>query len=272
MKKILALLLILTFVFALASCGNSIKSVEALAEKANCAMIRLTGVEITNEAFAVLPGDPEIFEHTFEINGTKCMLRFARADIDTDISGVTTENGPLFANRESDTIYIENDELRAKSWVTVDGQYVFIVFSPDWEWSDFEDLCKQYEDMKPVNWTSDVPFETYKAMTGNYMDEDGNMATIVLKGDHVEVMVVKSIDETSRKVWDMEAKLINDTLFYDKEVITVNTYDMDAGETVEEAQPDGGIGGIRVDGDTLILEKCFSEELKSLTLVKQDLY
>lgn len=274
MKKLLALLLSLSVVLALTACGKTatIQSVEDLAKAANAAMVKPQNVEVTDEAFAMLDGDPQIAEYSFTVKGVPCKLRFAKVGIETDISGeVNGEGDPLMGSTDSDTLYVDNDDLNAKRWVTVDGQYVLIAYDAEtWEWADFDAVCKEFANMEPLNWTSDVPFASYKALEGTYTDADYNMGSVVMKGDHVLVLAYLRDADGNTKAWEMEATLEGDKLVYDKEKISVTTYDEEAGESSTTDLPDGGAGFVTITDGVMNLSGCASAELQSLVLQKAD--
>lgn len=279
MKKVFTAALLLLLALCLTACGakkssgmpnpmEKVASLEKLSEKASCALIKPTGVDVSNETYYMINGDTKIAQYTFTVNGTECTLRFANADITTDISGIYVEGGTLFADTEYETTYIENDDLKAQRWVTVDGQYIFVV--PDkgaWDWSLFDQICTQFRDMEPKNWKSDVPFASYKALEGSYDDETGNaIGSINIQKDHAGLFVVIDQEDGSRLYWEMDAVLKDNQLVYEKETISSIVYDESKDETVTTPLEGGGAGSVEVKDGTLIFANAYSEQLKDLVL------
>lgn len=286
MKKIISLVIALLMVFTLAACGakddvkgndgdgnianpmTEVESLEKLGEKANFAVVKPEGVNLTDEAFYLITGEPEIAEYSFKVDGIDCFLRFAKADIKTDISGIYVEGGTLYKDSDSESTYIENDDLTAWRWFTVDGQYVFVAKDAGkMEYSDFDKICSQFMRLEPKNWNADVPFATYQALEGTYTcDKDNIYGGIAIKGDHVAVNVLISNEDQSRVYWEIEATLKDDQLVYEKETISNIVYDEEAGATKTESVTEGGAGYIIVKDKTLDFANAYSKELKGLVL------
>lgn len=285
MKKILVLAMVAIMALTLMACGNNeensanaanpmtaVDSLEELSEMGNCAMIKPEGVEITDEAFYMIEGEPQIFEYSFKVDGIECFLRFADADIDQDISGIYVKDGTLFEGAEGERIYIENDDLKAQRWVTVDGQYVFVAKdNSELDWEKYDSICSQFSSMEPANWSSDVPYATYQAMEGSYVDYDADaFGSVSITGDHLGIYVVINKDESNRLYWEIEAELKDNQLVYDKEVINQINVNEDTGESSMKQLEDGGAGSIEVKDGKLVFENAYSKELKTLVLVPSE--
>lgn len=278
MKKTIAILLALLMALSLLACGaekngmpnpmKKVDSLDKLSEKANCALVKPTGVTLTDEAYYMIDGDPQIAQYSFKVDGTECFLRFANVDITTDISGLYRGDGTLFADTEAETTYIEDDDLKAQRWVTVDGQYIFVVQDKGaWDWTAFDALNTQFRDMEPKNWKADVPFAVYKAMEGSYADESGDVwGAVNIVHDHVGLYVAANQEDGSRLYWEIEAVLKGSELVYDKEIISRIIYDEASGVSSTEAIGEGGAGSVEVNGDTLIFANAASEQLKGVVL------
>lgn len=247
---------------------NEVASLDELGEKAGCSLVKPEGVELSDESFCIIDAEPQIAQYMFTVGGVRCTLRFAAAGIENDISGIYTEDGTLFDNAEDATLYIENDELKAQRWVTVDGQYIFAVDDAgEWEWADFEAICSQFRKLEPRNWNSDVPFADYQAIEGEYDSEDGSaVASVNIVGDHAGVYVIVDQEDGSRLYWEMEAVLEDGKLSYEKEIISSVVFDENAGGTVKTPLENGGAGSVEIKDGTLVFADAFSEQLKSLVL------
>lgn len=248
---------------------TEVESLEALSEKAKCALIHPANVELSDEHYFMIDGDPQIAEYQFTVDKKNCTLRFAPAGMDTDISGIYGEEGTLFEDSDAESHYIENDEYKVQRWFTVDGQYVFCVMDGGkWDWAQFDRICSQFANMEPRNWTSDVPFADYLALVGNYADADNNIAAISIRGDHAVIYVYVNQDESTVKSWEMDAVLKDGKLVYEKELISLSAYDMSVGQTDTTPLEDGGAGCIEISGESLVFAGAYSEELQDLVLAR----
>lgn len=279
MRKTILILTALVMIFSLAACGakndagmpnpmREVASLEKLSDEGNCALIRPEGVELTDEAYYIINGEPKTAEYLFKVDGVECFLRFAEADAATDISGIYNGDGTLFADCDDSTTYIENDSLKAKRWFTVDGQYVFAAMDEGaMDWYTYDGICTQFEDMEPKNWNAEVPFATYKALEGSYYNDDMSVAgAIRITGDHAGLYVIADQEDGSRIYREMEAVLIGDDLVYEKETVSRIVFDEAAGGTVMTQLEDGGAGSVRVKDGTLDFSKAWSEDLKGIVL------
>lgn len=278
MKRFSIFLLALLLTVSLAACGTSgndtavpegnTLTLEELGEKADCALIRPTGTELTDEACRIIDGEVQIAEYSFKINGVDCFLRFAKTDVNTDISGLKIGEKNLFADTESENLYIENDELKADRWFTVDGQYIFAALdSGSWDWYAFDAIQSQFVRMEPRNWNSDVPFATYQAMEGSYSNEDSTFfATIDIEYDHIALNVIALQEDGRRVHWDIDSVLEGEDLVYEKESVSIIVLDEETGSTNSTQLEDGGEGSVHIKDGTLTFDNAYSEELKGLVL------
>ena len=304
MKKLTALLLTLTMIFCLAACGaepaatgaqsgpaptaeeteapeafvsgvpnpmTGVASMEELSEQAKCALICPAGADADGEAFFLIAGEPQIAEYDFTVGGKPCTLRFADVGIDTDISGVYHDGDTLFAGSTAETHSYQTDDVIAMRWFTVDGQYVFIVNTADgWEWQDFDALCSQFMDMEPKTWSGDVPFADYMALTGTYVSEDGqSMASVSIRLDHALLCAYTYPDGETMYYWEMDAKLQDGKLVYDKETISRRVVEEINGSFSADLVPeaDGGAGYAEILSDgSLSFAGAYSEALQGLVL------
>lgn len=278
MKRFSIFLLALLLTVSLAACGTSgndtavpegnTLTLEELGEKADCALIRPTGTELTDEACRIIDGEVQIAEYSFKINGVDCFLRFAKTDVNTDISGLKIGEENLFADTESENLYIENDELKADRWFTVDGQYIFAALDGgSWDWYAFDAIQSQFVRMEPRNWNSDVPFATYQAMEGSYSNEDSTFfATIDIEYDHIALNVIALQEDGSRIHWDIDSVLEGEDLVYEKESVSIIVLDEETGSTSSTQLEDGGEGSVHIKDGTLTFDNAYSEELKGLVL------
>lgn len=280
MKKAMTLVLALLMAVCLMACGNKeeptgmpnpmkeVASLEELCEAANCAMIKPEGVEVADEAFFMIEGNPQIAEYQFTVDGKKCSLRFADVDAKTDISGVYGDEGTIYASyTEEGTVNVQNDDLQSQRWFTVDGQYVFTVLDGgEWEWTQFDGIVSQFADMEPKNWNAAVPFADYLALTGYYADDAMNMAAITIKDDHVAINVAADLADGTRMCWDMDAVLDGGKLTYEKETVSQGVYDEDGGISTTDL-PDGGAGYVEIKDDgSLDFAGAYSEQLRGYVM------
>ena len=136
----------------LANPMTEVASLEELAEAGDCAMIRPEGVELSDETYYTIDGDDMIYQYGFTVDGTECILRFSKAGSDTDISGIYGDDGLIFDGQGEDPVYVENDDVKAERWFTLDGQYVFAVMdSSSWEYEAFSAIYQQFAAMEPKN-------------------------------------------------------------------------------------------------------------------------
>lgn len=274
MKKVLALALALVMVFSLAACSGKnglpnpmtkVASMDELSKLASCALISPEGA--TDEKFFTIDTDPMIAEYQFKVDGIEYTLRFSNVDVDTDICGVYKDDGTYFEGDTAENSYIENDDYILHRWFTVDGQYVLMVDKSDNEasWEQFDPVQKQFMDVEPVNWNSEVPFADYKAIEGSYSN-DTAYASILIRYDHVLVGTLLQLEDGTRQVWYMDATLDGDKLIYDKTEIEANKYNEETNETEVTFLPDGPEGYIIVKDGKLDYSECGTEELKDLVL------
>ena len=280
MKKFLSLLMACAMVLCFTACGGTTEdgkvteydSLAELAEAADCAMITPADVELADEKFVIIEGEPQIAEYSFTVDGAECLLRFAKVDMDTDvetdISGIDNGEGKtLFEGSDEIDHYIENDDLKAQRWFTLDGEYVFVAKDGgEWDWSQFDEIQSQFASMEPRNWSSDVPYEDYLALVGTYADEDLNMAGVSIVQDHARIYVYTSDEDGAVISYRMDAVLEDGKLVYDSEIITKSVYDEDTGETNEESVGEGGAGYIEINDDSLVFAGAASEALRGLVL------
>ena len=307
MKKLTALLLTLTMLFCLAACGaepaaepsadvpapteepapaetpaaeeplisgvpnpmTGVDSMAALSEQANCALIQPAGAEISDEAFYLIAGEPQIAEYDFTVGGKPCVLRFADAGIETDISGVYHDGDTLYAGDTAEDSYYQTDDVISHRWFTVDGQYVFTVNAADgWEWEDFEAISSQFQRMEPKTWKADVPFHDYLALTGTYVSEDGqSMASIAIRLDHAFLTALTYPDGETMYYWEMDATLQDGKLVYDRETISRRVFDEKNGSADLVPEGEGGAGYAEVlDDGSLSFAGAYSEALQGLVL------
>lgn len=285
MKKAIAFILVLAMAASLTACRNKestigtpnpmkeITSPEELREAADCAMIRPEGVEIADEVFSLIDGDPQIAEYQFTVDGKKCTLRFANVGAETDISGVYDDEGTLYADYSvKGTAGIQSDDLQSQRWFTVDGQYVFTVFDGgEWDWTQFDALVSQFAEMEPKNWNSAVPFADYLALVGYYADDAMNIAAITIEDDHAAVNVVADLDDGSRMIWEMDAVLDGGKLTYEKEIVSQGVLDGSGDMSLTEL-PDGGAGYVEIrDDGSLDFAGAYSEQLHGLVMAPYNL-
>ena len=248
-------------------------SLEELSEAADCALIRPEGVEIADEVYSMIDGEIQIAEYSFTANGTECFLRFSKAGADTDICGIYGTDGTLFEQEtEEYYMYAENNDVKAERWFTVDGQYVFAAMDAEtWDYEVFSEICSQFEDMAPKNWTADAPYSDYLAAAGGYQDETGDIfAYLVVEDDHMAVEVLIRREDENTLYWDMDAVLNGNKLDYEEETLYEIVYDENTGVQTTELLETGGAGSVTLDGDTLTFENAYSEQLKTLVLKRAE--
>ena len=247
---------------------TDLSSLEELSDQADCAMIRPDGVELSDESYHMIDGDTPIAEYSFTVNGSECFLRFSKAGAETDISGIYGDNGSLFEGQGEDPVYVENDDVKAERWFTVDGQYVFAVMDAgSWEWDAFSAIESQFTQMEPKNWDSQVPYEDYQKLVGEYSNEAGDaFGALSIRKDHMVVTVLMSEEDGNRLYWEMDAVLDGDQLVYEKENISQIVYDAESESTTTEAYKEEGAGSVTIGDDCLTFENASSTELKDLVL------
>ena len=284
MKKLFVTFLAVLMLFSFSACGSQsdgeevaapitpFSSLQELSNAANCALIKPEGVDISDESFSIIDGDPQIAEYRFTVEGKECFLRFANVGRDTDICGIYGDDGKtLFADSDNGGSFQTGDYI-IQRWFTVDGQYVFAALeNGEWEWPQFDSLYSQFHKMEPKTWSSSVPFASYLALEGYYSDNDGtNAASIAIEDDHAKLTVYRLLDAGST-YWTMDVVLDGNKLVYEKETIFSSNYDENAGMTVKTPLDDGGAGYAEIKDDTLTFVNAGSEELRDLVLVKTEL-
>ncbi len=277
MKRLLGLVMAMMMVLCLAACGESAPdttecaSLQELSEKINCAMITPENVLPEDEKFTLIEGEPQIAEYSFTLDGVECSLRCAAVGTDVDICGIKDGGESAFAEADGDNYYNETDAFKAQRWVTVDGQYVFAAMdNSEWEWDDFAQIQTQFYDMKPMNWTSEVPFEDYKAIEGNYVTEDQNVCSISVVGDHAGVYAVVGQEDGSSLYWEMEGVLNGDRLEYGEGRISKIVFNAEAGNTETTDEGTEPAGYLEIRGDRLVFSGADSELLKSAEYIKAE--
>ena len=292
MKKLFAITLALMLLLSLTACGQKeapkseegtvggastvnpvreLDSLEALSKEAQCALVCPTGVEISDESFAMIKSDTDIAQYKFSANGKPCCLRFSKAGMETDISGIYLDGGTLFADSDSENHWIQNDNYMAQRWFTVDGQYILSVENSqdEWDWAGFNEIYTQFYDLKPLTWNAKVAYEDYKAMTGTYSNEAGDAsASLSIRLDHLLVTVFCYPENADHYYYEMDASLKDGKLVYDKESVSVQVVHEDGSMDLEELEPSGA-GSIEILSDgALDFSGAASEGLKGLVLKK----
>lgn len=248
---------------------ETLSSLEELNEKINAKIIRPESIEVSDENYSLINGDVKVGEYQFTANETSCTLRVAEADPTTDISGVYYNGEPLFSDDSMNTCYIENDDLEAVRWYTVDGQYTFVIDAV-WDWEQFEALANEFMNAEPANWKSDVSFATYKEMEGYYKDDDGSIASINIFLDHLSVNAVTTTDEGNVS-WSAECILKADKLAYETATLELNVYDEDKCETTTTPYGDEKAGFLELKDGSLIFSGVSSELFKDRTFASYDI-
>lgn len=245
-----------------------LSSLEELSERISATIIRPESMEVSDEAYALIKSDVTVGEYQFTTNGINCTLRVANADPSIDISGDYVDGTPLFNEDTMNTHYVENDDLQAVRWFTVDGQYT-LVADDAWDWEHFSSLSEEFMNAEPRKWNSDVPFATYKEMEGYYKDDDGSIASITLFLDHVSVNAVGSTDE-GNVLWSAECSLKDGKLVYEKATLELNVYDENKGEITTTPYGEEKGGTIELRDGKLIFSGVNSELFKDTSFVSYD--
>lgn len=288
MKKFFAILFCLTLVFSLAACGSQntapesenatqggatglaspvteLGSMEELCEKGDFALVKPTGIDITEEHFRLIEGEPQVAEYTFTAEGLEFFVRFAKADASTDICGIYKDGKTLFDGNDDTTCYIQNDDIKIKRWFTVDGQYIFGTEDKNQlEWEKYDALDRQFADIEPVNWNGSAPYAEYKALTGNYDNGTANVCVMNIRYDHMGVYTMVTQDDGSRLYWEIDAELKDGKLVYDSAKLTQYVYDEEKGETVTTEPGEEKGGTITVKDGKVDFSACGSEQLQPL--------
>lgn len=146
MKKLLILVLSLTFILTFAACGDEIveetegsddvisgvpnpmvevSSLEELAEKGN---FKISHIEnATDEMYFTYNIDPLMYEYQFTLNGLDGTVRYS-TEKENDISGLyITGEGTAFQNSTEDNAYIDAQGYKALRWFSDDGQYILTI-------------------------------------------------------------------------------------------------------------------------------------------------
>ena len=171
MKKFLSLILALSFLLTFAACSKEeakeetieegaisgvanpmteISSIEELSEIVNGALTRIEGA--TNEKYFTYAVEPIMAEYQFDFEGFSCRLRFSKADITQDISGVYVDDGTAFEGATDEDHYITNDDCKLHRWFTSDGQYILIVDDEEdaMSFETFEKISNTFQSLEPL--------------------------------------------------------------------------------------------------------------------------
>lgn len=278
MKRLLLSAVAMIMALCFTACGGDAAadtiecpSLQELSEKINCAMITPDNVMPEDEKYVLIDGEPQIAEYSFTVDGMECSLRCAAVGTDVDISGIKDGGKSAFAEADEDNYYKETDEYKAQRWLTVDGQYVFAVMDNNkWEWDRFAEIQTQFHDMKPINWTSEVPFEDYKSIEGNYLTKDQNVCAISVVGDHAGIYAVVSQEDGSNLYWEMEGVLKGDKLEYGEGKISKIVFNEEAGETETTDVGTEPAGYLEIKGDKLVFSGADSKLLRAAEFVKSE--
>lgn len=248
-------------------------SLEELEETIDCTIIRPESGNLIEEAYFLIEGDTPIGQYTFQVNGVNCTLRCSKAGAEIDISGVYTEDGLLFQEDvEEITHAIDNDDLMAQRWFTADGQYTFVADDAgSWDWEEFDSLARQFMNVEPRNWDSDVPYADYAALVRYYQNEDGSIAYVSIKGSQA-LLTASWQDEDGSILWEALVTLQDGKLVYDKASGVQYLYDETSGETTETTVLEEGSGFITVDNGSLIFDGVACDTLTGTTFTPGDIY
>lgn len=148
MKKLLAVILVFTMVFAFAACGpkeieeqpqlpehgianvksplTEYESLDALNAVLGTKLCQPGVMGVTDQAYQTITCDDyTIAEYRFAVNGYDCDFRCA--GVTTDISGIWGEDGTIFDHEfpGGEIEYAYTDEFKAARWFNIDGQYCF---------------------------------------------------------------------------------------------------------------------------------------------------
>lgn len=280
MRKFVTMIMASLMAVSLVACGGSgkedgmksplkeVTSLEDLSEAGDFAIIKPTTVEVTDEVFQMIEGEPEIAEYMFKADGVPAFVRFAKADKEVDISGLHGEDGEtLFQNSEAEEHYIENDDIKADRFFNLDGQYVVEVEDKgQWDWDKFEAFCKEFKSVQPKSWTSDVPYAELFEISGYYSDEKNeHMAAVNITGDHLTITTATIVEEGNLN-WEVEAVKDGDKLVYEKESSKISVYDEESGEMTESDPQEAGAGYITIVNGDLDFSNVNTEGIKGLLL------
>lgn len=292
MKKLIAILLSLAFVCCLAACTpppeeedtsaedlasgmpspiTETGSLEELCETAGFSMVKPEGCEITDEAFALIDGEPQIAEYSFTADGKEAFIRFAKTGLETDISGIYTDGGTLFENSVTETQYIGNDELKAQRWFTVDGEFIFAVYDDgEWEWSKFDGIVSPLMTLEPASWDSETPFSEYKAVAGAYSAESGEACYATVSFDKILLSVYLAGENGETLSFEMRATLKDGVLSYEEENRASSIFNDEEGKTEITDLGKGGAGSVAFKDGTLDFSGAASEALRNFVFTKTE--
>ncbi|MCQ2501908.1 MAG: hypothetical protein MJ117_11260 [Lachnospiraceae bacterium] len=256
----------------LANPNTDVSSLEELSTKIDASIIRPEGVDLSNESYTLLKGDGDltIGEYRFTANGKDYTLRVAKADPSIDISGVYEdghtlyEKGYALSEDEPDdtTFFVQTGNYTAVRWFTSDGQYVLVTENKgNVDSTEFQALADQFMNAAPMNWNSSVPYESYDALKGAYLNEDGTMVGIDMSDTHVTVSAIGSCED-GNLYWKAECELKGDQLVYESATVDFNVYDENTCETTTTHLDGEGAGSIQVNDGSLIFNGCSTAFLK----------
>lgn len=287
MKKILTILLITSMITTLSACTNKkesnkeetnvglinpikeLSSLDELSNKIDMALFKYEGNDINEEHYRLINSEYKIAEYEVKIGETTYTIRASKAPCSIDISGIYFNGDQLFANylQEETTIYIENDEYTATRWFNVDGQYVVYTDEKEMDYGTFNSFVKQTQQIKPLNWNSDVAYEDYRKICGYYMDDNFNMTSIDIKGNQAVVYITIANGEGT-KTYQMNAVLKDDELVFEEASVSYFEYNYETDESKVEELPSSGKGSITINGDALSFINSGIEELANIEMTK----
>ena len=251
---------------------NPVKEVETLDELIEVIDMAIYKVEadgVSDEVFKLIDGEYPIAEYDFKLNGKDVTVRASKAPAAIDISGVYFNENTLYGNYldTEASCYIENDDYNSHRWFTIDGQYVITVDVNDFDYSEFDTLAKSFEEIRPLNWNSDVAYEDYRNLCSYYSTEDADMAAIVMEKDHVRIIVAVGKDEGAI-TFEMPAVLKDRELVFEGGTAVYSSYNSETGEMKSEELPSFGAGSVTVTDGQLSFENSGIPELANLVMKK----
>ncbi len=272
MKKLLSLLLV--FVLCLSACAESTGMPSPLTEYGSlaeinelwgCNLIHPAVMGVINESFWTIDcGDYLIAQYVFEVNGIPYTFRCAPTT--EDITGISTVNGPAFAEEPKGDIEFYGDPtVHAARWFDICGQYALIAADNEGVMSDetFALIAMEMRDMSAITKSAEETEAYYNTVAGEYQDAFSGRASASVKnidGDHLLIVVSWADSAYARMCWTMNAKLYEDGLLSycdcKKELVTADENGVETAETLYE----NGMGAFWFDEENNILDWSGAEE------------
>lgn len=243
MKKIIAIILCLSMIICFAACGkeeepiglpNPMTNYDSLEEINKILGCKLTApgvMGVTDEAYSIINGEPQVADYKFTINDDECDFRFS-PDYNFDISGIYGKDGTVFNGTTAGELqYANSEDYKVARWANIDGQYTFALKNDgSMEQETFEGIVEELIMLVMPGMNASEAQGVYDELAGEYFDTYSERAVAEIKAcdGYVEIEIAWGNSAEDVRQWTMTAKLGEDgTLDYTDAKVVDAHFDAD---------------------------------------------